>query len=83
MERHPGIERRRITLQEAKTKIDRGEALVLDVTSSLIWPAVRQRVAGAVRLAPEELLAHQDRAPEILARVGGLSQRRDVIVYCT
>jgi len=73
----------RISLQEAKDTIDRGAALVLDVTSSLIWPAVKNRIAGAVRLAPEELLAHPDRAAEILERVPELATRSEVIVYCT
>ncbi len=74
---------RRISLPEARTKIDRGEALVLDVTSSLIWPAVRNRISGAVRLAPEELLAHPDRAAEILARIPEISSHHELIVYCT
>ncbi len=73
----------RIELLDAKAKLDRGEAVALDVTSSLVWPAVRNRLPHALRVAPEELLTHPDQAAAILERAGGVPRDRDVIVYCT
>jgi rhodanese-related sulfurtransferase len=73
----------RIELTDAKDKLDHGQAIALDVTSSLVWPAVRNRLPHALRVAPEELLAHPDQAGAILERAGGVPRDRDLIVYCT
>ncbi len=75
----------RIPLQEAKAKLDRGEAMALDVTSSLIWPALKSRIPGSIRVAPEEILRALDAArpaADILAKLN-LPAGREVVAFCT
>ncbi len=75
----------RIPLQEAKAKLDRGEAMALDVTSSLIWPALKNRIPGSTRVAPEEIVRALDAArpaADILAKLN-LPAGREVVAFCT
>jgi rhodanese-related sulfurtransferase len=76
----------RITPQEAKAKIDAGEAGVLDVTSSLVWPAVHNRIPGSIRITPEPIIRALNQArpaAEILERIGQLPKDKALIAYCT
>ncbi len=72
--------------KQAKAKLDAGEAVLLDVTSSLVWPAVTHRIPGSVRVLPEPVIRALDSArpaTEILPRFDGLSPGQSVIAYCT
>lgn len=63
----------RIGIAEAKTKIDSGEAVALDVVQSTAWRQVDGAVKGAVRIPPQD----------IGRRYGELPRQLDVITYCT
>jgi rhodanese-related sulfurtransferase len=70
----------------AKAKFDAGEAIPLDVTSSLVYPAVSHRIPGAVRVPPEPIIRGLQAArpaSEILRHLESLPSDRDVIAYCT
>jgi len=63
----------RITPQKAKAMVEAGKALFLDVVSSSVYPLMRKAIAGAIRIAPEELA---DRVEE-------LPRSTTIITYCT
>ena len=46
----------RLDPASAKAKFDAGEAVPVDVTGSLVYPAVIHRIPGAIRLAPEPII---------------------------
>ena len=76
----------RIDPPAAKARIDAGEAVPLDVTSSLVYPAVGHRLPGAIRVAPEPIIrAIQAARPaaEIAKYFESLPPDREVIAYCT
>ena len=76
----------RIEPHAARTRLDAGEAVPLDVTSALVWPAVNHRLLGSVRVVPEPVLRALDAAKpaaEILNFFAGLPADREVIAYCT
>lgn len=76
----------RLSPAQAKVRLDGGEAIALDVTSALVYPAVRGRVPGAVRVPPEPILrgiARAAPAAEVLRHFGSLPDGRELITYCT
>jgi rhodanese-related sulfurtransferase len=76
----------RIDSAAAKAKFDAGEAIPLDVTSSLVYPAVSHRIPGAIRVPPEPIIRGLQAArpaSEILRYLESLPSDRDVIAYCT
>ncbi len=76
----------RIDLASAKAKLDSGEALALDVTSSLVYPAVSHRIPGAIRIAPEPIIRGLQAArplAEIAKHFDSLPPDREIIAYCT
>jgi rhodanese-related sulfurtransferase len=76
----------RIDPAAAKAKFDAGEAIPLDVTSSLVYPAVSHRIPGAIRVPPEPIIRGLQAArpaSEILRYLESLPSDRDVIAYCT
>ena len=76
----------RIDPAAAKAKLDAGEAVPLDVTSSLVYPAISHRIPGAIRIAPEPIIRGLDAArpiAEIMQHLDGLPADREVIAYCT
>ena len=76
----------RIEPHAARARLDGGEAVAVDVTSALVWPAVNHRVPGSIRVVPEPVMRALDAAKpaaEILARFGDLPSDREVIAYCT
>ena len=76
----------RIDPAAAKVKFDAGEAVPLDVTSSLVYPAVSHRIPGAIRVPPEPIIRGLQAArpaSEILRHLESLPSDRDVIAYCT
>ena len=76
----------RIDPAAARAKFDAGEAVPLDVTSSLVYPAVSHRIPGAIRVPPEPIIRGLQAArpaSEILRHLESLPSERDVIAYCT
>jgi rhodanese-related sulfurtransferase len=76
----------RIDPAAAKAKFDAGEAIPLDVTSSLVYPAVSHRIPGAIRVPPEPIIRGLQAArpaTEILRHLESVPADRDVIAYCT
>ena len=63
----------RITPEKAKAMVKAGQALFLDVVSSSVYPLMHEAIAGAIRIAPEELAD----------RVGELPKSTTIITYCT
>lgn len=76
----------RIDPARARALIDAGKAVVLDVTSSLVWPMVGHFIPGSIRIAPEPITAglRQARpASEILSHFAALPKDKEIIAYCT
>ena len=76
----------RIDPASAKAKLDAGEAVALDVTSSLVYPAVSHKIPGAIRIAPEAIirgLQSARPAAEIARYFESLPADREIIAYCT
>ncbi|HKV29760.1 MAG TPA: rhodanese-like domain-containing protein [Candidatus Dormibacteraeota bacterium] len=76
----------RIDPGSAKAKLDAGEAVALDVTSSLVYPAVSHRIPGAIRIPPEPIIRGLQAArpaAEIAKHFESLPADREVIAYCT
>ena len=76
----------RIDPAAARAKLESGEAVALDVTSSLVYPAVGHRLPGAIRIAPEPIIrAMQAARPaaEIVRQLALVPADRDIIAYCT
>ena len=76
----------RIDPAAARTKFDAGEAVPLDVTSSLVYPAVSHRIPGAIRIPPEPIIRGLQAArpaAEILRHFESLPADREIIAYCT
>jgi rhodanese-related sulfurtransferase len=63
----------RIEAAEAKALVDSGQAVILDVVASHVWPSMARRIAGSIRIPPEE----------IQARYAELPRDKIVIAYCT
>ena len=55
----------RIDPAAAKAKFDAGVAIPLDVTSSLVYPAVSHRIPNAIRIAPEPIIRGSMRKPPL------------------
>lgn len=51
----------------------RGDAVIVDVVASSIYPVMREAITGAMRIAPEDLA---DRAVE-------LPRDKTIVTYCT
>ena len=76
----------RIDPAAARAKFDSGEAVPLDVTSSLVYPAVSHRIPGAIRIPPEPIVRGLQAArpvAEILRHLESLPADREIIAYCT
>lgn len=76
----------RIDPASAKAKFDADQAIPLDVTSSLVYPAVSHRIRGAVRIAPEPIirgLRSARPAGEILRQFASLPPNKEIVAYCT
>jgi rhodanese-related sulfurtransferase len=76
----------RIDPAAAKARLDAGEAVALDVTSSLVYPAVSHRIPGAIRIPPEPIIRGLQAArpaAEIAKYFESLPPDREVIAYCT
>ena len=76
----------RIEPHAARARLDASEAVALDVTSALVWPAVNHRIPASVRVVPEPVMRALDAArppSEILPHFRDLPADREVIAYCT
>jgi rhodanese-related sulfurtransferase len=70
----------------AKAKFESGEAVPLDVTSSLVYPAVSHRIIGAIRIAPEPIVRGLESArsvDHIMQHLASLPADREIVAYCT
>jgi rhodanese-related sulfurtransferase len=63
----------RIEASEAKAMVDAGQAIVLDVVASHVWPAMARTIQSSIRIPPEE----------IEERVDELPRDKTIIPYCT
>jgi len=76
----------RIDPAAAKAKLDAGEAVPLDVTSSLVYPAVNNRIPGSIRIPPEPIVrALQAARPaaDIVKYFDSLPPDKEIVAYCT
>ncbi len=73
----------RIGVAGARQKIESGNAVVVDVTSPLVEPAVHARIRGAIRVSPREILDTNRPSAEVLRRLPSLPRDRAIIAYCT
>ena len=77
------VVRLRIDPAGARRIIDEGRAVVVDLTSSFLDPAVRSRIHGAIRVSPNAVLDRNRPAANVLATLPALPRDRTVISYCT
>ena len=63
----------RIEVAEAKSMVDAGEAVILDVVASHVWPSMTRIIPGSIRIPPEEV---EERYRE-------LPRDKTIIAYCT
>lgn len=63
----------RIDAARAKALVDSGEAIILDVVASHVWPAMSRTIQGSIRMPPEE----------IEQRFHELPREKAIIAYCT
>ncbi len=68
------MEPTRITIDEAKERIDRGEPLVfIDSRNSEAWAKASARLPGAIRVPSDEIEKHLNELP----------RDRAIVTYCT
>jgi rhodanese-related sulfurtransferase len=53
--------------------VDAGEAIVLDIVASHVWPAMARTIQGSIRIPPEQI--HE--------RFSELPRDKTIIAYCT
>jgi len=64
----------RVTVDEVRTRMGRGEPLVfVDARSAEAWGKAKSQIPGSVRVPPDEVAAHADEVP----------RGKAVITYCT
>jgi rhodanese-related sulfurtransferase len=64
----------RITVDEARERLDRGEPLaIVDARSQDSWGHSDEQIPGSIRVPPDEAAAHLDEIP----------RDRAVVTYCT
>jgi rhodanese-related sulfurtransferase len=63
----------RIEPAEAKALVDSGQAIILDVVASHVWPAMARTIQGSIRIPPQE----------IEQRFSELARNKTIITYCT
>ncbi len=76
----------RVDVASAKAKLDAGDAVALDVTSSLVYPAVSHKIPRAIRIPPEPIIRGLQAArpaSEIARYLESLPPDREIIAYCT
>lgn len=73
----------RIEPAQAKQTIEAGEAVVLDLTSPFIGPAVKGQIPSAVWISPRDLLNANRRSAELIKSLPDLPRDKTIIAYCT
>jgi len=76
----------RIDPAAAKARFDAGDAVPVDVTSSLVYPAVSHRIPKSIRIPPEPIIRGLNAArpaAEILKHLEALPADRGLIAYWT
>jgi rhodanese-related sulfurtransferase len=64
----------RVTVDEVRMRLDRGEPLVfVDARSAESWSKAQSQIPGSVRVPPDEVAGHVD----------GVPRGRAVVTYCT
>ena len=63
----------RIEVAEAKALVEAGEALILDVVASHVWPSMTRIIPGSIRIPPEE----------VEKRYTELPRDKTIVAYCT
>jgi rhodanese-related sulfurtransferase len=63
----------RIEAADAKVMVENGDAMILDVVASHVWPAMARTIQGSIRIPPEQ----------IQERFGELPRDKAIIAYCT
>ena len=58
---------------DAKAMADAGDAVILDVVASHVWPSMTRTISGSVRIPPEEVGTRFDELP----------RDKTIIAYCT
>jgi rhodanese-related sulfurtransferase len=58
---------------DAKAMADAGEAVILDVVASHVWPSMTRTIQGSVRIPPDKIGERFDELPRDKA----------IIAYCT
>jgi rhodanese-related sulfurtransferase len=63
----------RIDVEQARAKLESGEAIALDVIQPAEWGRVHSAIRGAVRIPPLQ----------VVHRLRELPQDCDIVAYCT
>jgi len=64
----------RITVEEVRTRLDRGEPLgFVDARSAESWSKAKSQIPGSVRVPPDDVANHVD----------GVPRGRAIVTYCT
>ena len=63
----------RIEVAEAKALLQAGEAVILDVVASRVWPSMTRTIPGSIRIPPEE----------VEKQFSHLPGDKTIIAYCT
>ena len=73
----------RIDPAGARRLIEQGRAVVIDLTSSFLDPAVRSRIEGAIRVSPDLVLDRNRKSADVVASLPALPRDRSIVAYCT
>lgn len=73
----------RIEPSKAREAIEAGAAVVLDLTSRFIRPAVKGQIPGAVPVSPVEVLDWNRPKEDLVSSLPELSRDKTIIAYCT
>ena len=60
-------------MAEAKALLEAGEAVILDVVASRVWPSMTRTIPGSIRIPPEE----------VEKQFSHLPGDKTIIAYCT
>jgi rhodanese-related sulfurtransferase len=64
----------RVTVDEVRARLDRGEPLLfVDARSADAWSKAQTQIPGSVRVPPDDVAGHVD----------GVPSGRSIITYCT
>lgn len=64
----------RIEPAEAKSRVDEGKAIILDVVSPVSWAQMDRQIANAIRIEPEDFASYYKKF---------LPRDKQIIAYCT